>query len=292
MFESEKSAILVASAAGQPHEFGGAAMSEPAKGNDLNQRQRAMLDLVREQGFQPIEELAGHFGVTSQTIRRDVNALCRGGMLRRYHGGAGPASSVRNEPYTARQVAQRAEKQRIARAVAREIPDQASLFITLGTTAEAVPWALMEHRDLRVITNNLNVANILIDHTSCEVIIAGGKVRPRDRGVTGEATVDFVNQFRVDYAIMGISGIDADGALLDFDYHEVRVLQAIIANARSVYLAADATKFGRNAMVRVAHLSQVDALFVDERPPAAVRQVLHESGTRLVVAEDTPLRSR
>ena len=259
-------------------------MNGSARGDDLNRRQRAMLALVRERGFVAIEELAGHFEVTSQTIRRDVNALCEAGMLRRYHGGAGLASSVQNEPYTARQVARREEKQRIARAVAAGIPDQASLFITLGTTAEAVAEALMEHRELRVITNNLNVANILTNNPSCEVIIAGGVVRARDRGVTGEATVDFMNQFKVDYAVMGISGIDQDGALLDFDYHEVRVLQAIIGNARSVYLAADATKFGRNAMVRVARLSQVDVLFTDEPPPAGIRRLLDDAGSRVVVA--------
>jgi DeoR family glycerol-3-phosphate regulon repressor len=259
-------------------------MASDDHGDDLNTRQRAMLALVREQGFVAIEELARHFEVTTQTIRRDVNALCDRGLLRRYHGGAGLASSVQNEPYTARQVSRRAEKQRIARAVARQIPDQASLFITLGTTAEAVAEALTDHRDLRVITNNLNVANILIDNTSCEVIIAGGVVRARDRGVTGEATIDFMNQFKVDYAVMGISGIDRDGALLDFDYHEVRVLQAIIANARAVYLAADATKFGRNAMVRVGELSQIDALFTDEPPPTGIQRLLADAGASLFLA--------
>lgn len=259
-------------------------MASEEDGGDLNSRQRAILALVREQGFVAIEELARHFDVTTQTIRRDVNALCRRGLLRRYHGGTGLASSVQNEPYTARQVSRRAEKQRIARAVARQIPDQASLFITLGTTAEAVAEALSDHRDLRVITNNLNVANILIDNASCEVIIAGGVVRARDRGVTGEATIDFMNQFKVDYAIMGISGIDRDGALLDFDYHEVRVLQAIIANARSVYLAADATKFGRNAMVRVGELAQIDALFTDEPPPTGIQRLLADAGASLFLA--------
>ncbi|MEF8833335.1 MAG: DeoR family transcriptional regulator, partial [Halofilum sp. (in: g-proteobacteria)] len=134
--------------------------------------------------------------------------------------------------------------------------------------------------------DNLNVANILIDNASCEVIIAGGVVRARDRGITGEATIDFMNQFKVDYAVMGISGIDQDGALLDFDYHEVRVLQAIIANARAVYLAADATKFGRNAMVRVGELSQVDALFTDDPPPAGIQRLLADAGSGLYLAPD------
>jgi DeoR family glycerol-3-phosphate regulon repressor len=85
--------------------------------------------------------------------------------------------------------------------------------------------------------------------------------------VTGEATVEFMNQFKVDFAVMGISGIDGEGALLDFDYQEIRVLQAILANARTAFLAADHTKFGRNAMVRLGHLTAVDGLFTDAPPP-------------------------
>ena len=259
-------------------------MDAPDQSQTLNQRQREILELARQQGFVAVEALAQHFVVTTQTIRRDINSLCRAGRLRRYHGGAGPASSVENDAYAARQVLCRAEKQRIAREVARRIPNRASLFITLGTTADEVARALMDHSELRVITNNLNVATTLSDNASFEVITAGGVVRHRDRGVTGEATIDFMNQFRVDFAVMGISGIDRDGTMLEFDYREVRVLQAIMNNARAVFLAADHTKFGRNAMVRVGDLSQIDGLFTDEQPPAGIVRMLDDSGVGLYVA--------
>lgn len=250
----------------------------------LNRRQQEVLGLVRQQGFVSVEALAQHFAVTAQTIRRDINALCRHGLLRRYHGGAGLPSSVENVAYTARQVLNPEAKERIAREVARHIPNQASLYITLGTTTEAVARALLDHEGLRVITNNLNVATILSGNPSCEVIIAGGVVRHRDRGVTGEATIDFMNQFKVDYAVMGISGIEQDGTLLDFDYREVRVLQAIMRNARAVLLAADHSKFGRNALVRVADLGQVSVLFTDAEPPVGVRRVMQEHDGQIVVA--------
>lgn len=251
---------------------------------ELNRRQEAMLELVRQRGFISVEDLAQHFDMTAQTIRRDINALCRVGLLRRYHGGAGLPSSVENAAYTARQVLCLEEKQRIARAVAEAVPDQASLFITLGTTTEEVAKALMGHRGLRVITNNLNVATILSGNKSFEIIVAGGVVRQRDRGITGEPTIDFINQFKVDIGVIGISGIDADGTLLDFDYREVRVQQSIIANSREVFLAADHTKFGRNALVRLGDLSQVSCLFTDAEPPATVRGLLAEHGGRVVVA--------
>ena len=98
-----------------------------------------------------------------------------------------------------------------------------------------------------------------------KVILAGGEVRNRDGGIVGEATLDFIKQFRLDFGILGISGIDYDGSLLDFDYHEVRVKQAIIENSRSIYLAVDHTKFGRNAMVNLGNISELDMLITDFR---------------------------
>ena len=252
---------------------------------ELNRRQQAMLNLVQERGFVSVEGLAQHFRVTAQTIRRDINDLCSLGLLRRYHGGAGLPSSVENVAYQARQILHPEAKDRIGAAIAARIPNQASLYITLGTTAEAVARSLRDHRGLRVITNNLNVAGILAENPGCEVIISGGVVRHRDRGITGEATIDFMKQFKVDYAVMGISGIEPDGTLLDFDYREVRVLQVIMSHARSVLLGADHSKFGRNALVRVADLSEVDELYTDGEPPLALRRQLQETDTQLVIVD-------
>ena len=252
-----------------------------------DERRDRILELTRRQGFVSIEALAQRFEVTPQTIRRDINALCDSAQLQRYHGGAGLPSSVENLAYTARQVLCLEEKQRIARAAARQIPDQASLFINIGTTTEEVAKELLNHQGLRVITNNLNVASILSGNPEFEVIVAGGLVRSRDRGIVGEAAIDMITQFLVDFAIIGISGIGEDGTLLDFDYREVRVAQAIIGNARQVYLVADHTKFGRKPLVRLGHLSQIDAFFTDQAPPPAAARTLEEAGTKLHVAGES-----
>ncbi len=251
-----------------------------------NPRQKEILLLVQRSGFVSNEELAQAFSVTPQTVRRDINQLCLEGLLRRYHGGAGLPSSVENVAYTTRQVICLEEKRLIARAVARNIPDQASLFINIGTTTEEVAKALHDHRGLRIITNNLNVAAILSQNSSFEVIIAGGVVRSRDLGITGDATTDFIKDFKVDFGIIGISGIDMDGSLLDFDYSEVRVAQTIMENSRKVFLVADHTKFGRSALVRLGQLSQVDALFTDRMPPQELTSILTETHGELHVAGD------
>jgi DeoR family transcriptional regulator, glycerol-3-phosphate regulon repressor len=250
---------------------------------NLSSRHQDILEMARQKGFLSTEELTKALNVTSQTIRRDINELCDRGMLKRYHGGAGLASSIQNVDYSARQVLNHVEKIGIAEMVSRQIPDNASLFINIGTTTEAVAKALSGHKNLRVITNNLNVAALLCSNPDFEVIVAGGVVRS-DRGVIGESTIDFIRQFKVDYGIIGTSGIDEDGTLLDFDYREVRVAQAIIENARQVFLATDHTKFSRNAMVRLCHITEIDALFTDRPPPERILASLNEAKIRLYVA--------
>jgi DeoR family transcriptional regulator, glycerol-3-phosphate regulon repressor len=249
-------------------------------------RQARIVDLVTRRGFVDIDTLVRHFGVTPQTIRRDLNQLGAEGRLARYHGGAGLPSSVENVDYAARQVLYPAEKLRIARLAASLIPDRASLFINIGTTTEAVARELVRHQGLRVITNNLNVAVALSRRSDFEIIIAGGHVRNRDGGIVGEATVDLIDQFRVDYGIIGISGIDMDGTMLDYDYREVRVAQAIVRNARRVLLVADHSKFGREAMVRMGSLTQLTAVITDRRPPERIRALLAQAGVQLLIADE------
>jgi DeoR family transcriptional regulator, glycerol-3-phosphate regulon repressor len=254
----------------------------------MNQRQQEILTLVHQQGFVSIETLSQTFNVTSQTIRRDINDLCDQQLLTRYHGGAGLSSSVENVEYATRQVMNLDEKRSIAEMVAEHIPDRASIFINLGTTTEEVAKALRNHSGLKIITNNLNVATILRNTPGFEIIIAGGVVRQRDGGITGEATIDFIHQFKVDYGIIGISSIDTDGTLLDFDYHEVRVTQAIIDNSRQVFLVADHSKFDRPAMVRLGNIEQTDAFFTDHKPPEHIVTLLEEKNVALHTAENSP----
>lgn len=251
----------------------------------LNARQQELLDWVQRDGFVTVEDLATHFDVTPQTIRRDVNWLSDMNLLRRYHGGASLPTSSENVSYTARQRMFHDEKRRIAALVATHIPDQASLFINLGTTTEEVARALNRHRGLRVITNNLNVASMMSGYPDCEVLVTGGIVRPWDKGIVGELAIEFIRQFKVDFAIIGTSSIETDGTLRDFDTREVRVAEAIIEHARTVFLATDHSKFGRPALVRQGHLNQIDALFTDAAPPADMTETLATAGTQVYVAD-------
>ena len=250
-----------------------------------NPRQLTLLAFLQVQRSVTVEQLADKLGVTLQTVRRDVQRMADEGLLTRFHGGVRlPSSTVENIAHQQRENLNTEGKSRIARTVAAAVPNNCSLILNIGTTTEAIARALLHHSGLRVITNNLNVATILSANPRCEVIVVGGVVRGRDQGIVGEAAVDFIRQFKVDIAVIGISGIEADGSLRDYDYREVKVSQAIIAHAREVWLAADISKFNRPAMVAVAKLSQIDRLFTDAPPPEPFPALLAEAQVRYEVA--------
>ncbi|WP_407170513.1 DeoR/GlpR family DNA-binding transcription regulator [Bradyrhizobium sp. ORS 111] len=180
-------------------------------------------------------------------------------------------------------------KRRIAHATAKFIPNGASLMIGLGTTPEYVAQALSRRHDLRVITNNLNVAAAFAHNPDIEITIAGGTLRPLDRDIVGEAAARFFAGFRADYGIFGVGGVDQDGTLLDFHLGEVQARQSIVANSRTAVLVADTTKFGRNASVRGGHLDECHHLFTDGPLPTAFAPITAKYTDRIHASSDTAL---
>ncbi len=254
------------------------------KRKTISNRHEQIIALIKSNGFATVEEMAKQFNVTPQTIRRDINFLDEDGYVSRYHGGAGLGVSTENVDYRHRKELLLNEKQSIARTAAAMIQENTSLFMNIGTTTEYVAEELVNLRKkLRIITNNLNVAGIMSKNDDFEVIVAGGIVRSRDGGITGEAAVKFIRQFKVDVGIIGISGIDLDGTLLDFDFREVYVARSIIENSRKVFLVTDHSKFSRNAMVKLGHIKEIDTLITDETPPEPLLDVIRNNDVELKI---------
>lgn len=255
-------------------------------GKAISERQSAILAMVKSQGFVATEQLVDQFNVTPQTIRRDINILCKQSLMQRFHGGAGQITSIENEAYDHRLHSFVNAKLNIAAHVAKHIPNGSSLFLNIGTTTEMVAQALINHKNLKIVTNNLHVAMILSNNDDFEVMIAGGQLRKRDGGIIGPATTEFIQQFRLDFGIIGVSGIDSDGSLLDFDYQETRNAEAIIANSRETILVADHSKFGRRAMSRFGHLSQIDWLYTDKELPESFQGIAAAGSIGIKVCSD------
>ena len=247
-------------------------------------RHPEILEIARKRGRVTVEGLAEHFGVTLQTIRRDLSELAEAGRLERVHGGAVLPSGVTNIDYEERRGLNAEAKSAIAAACAAEIPDDCSVFLNIGTSTEAVAEQMLGHRNILAVTNNLNVATTLAANADCEVVIAGGLLRRTDGGLVGDLTTQTIRRFKFDVAVIGCSALDEDGDLLDFDMAEVGVTRAILQQSRRVLLVADHSKFHRKAPVRVASLADLDAFFTDRALPPALVARCRDWGTGLHVA--------
>jgi DeoR family glycerol-3-phosphate regulon repressor len=249
----------------------------------LSFRQSDILEIASTEGRVTVDGLAERFGVTVQTIRRDLSELADAGKLDRVHGGAVLRSGVSNIGYEDRRTLNADAKVRMAKACANDIPDGASVFMNIGTSTEAVARQMLNHKDLMVVTNNTNVANILVENPDCEIVVAGGVLRRSDGGLVGNLTVSTIRQFKFDYAVIGCSALDPDGDLLDFDFQEVHVSQTIIAQARRTLLVADHSKFQRLAPARITSLAEIDGFYTDMPLTPDLSAKCAEWGTGLIV---------
>ncbi|MEM9317561.1 MAG: DeoR/GlpR family DNA-binding transcription regulator [Pseudomonadota bacterium] len=248
-------------------------------------RQVEILDIARREGMVSVDDLAQRFDVSVQTIRRDLTDLDTAGQLDRVHGGAVISSSTSNYAYDERQSHLADEKAAIARLCASKIPNDCSVFLNIGTSTEAVAAELRHHKNLLVITNNMNIANTLASNSDCEVVVTGGTVRRGDGGLIGTMTVKAIRSFKFDYAVIGCSALDEDGDVLDYDIQEVGVSQAIIAQARAPLLVADHSKLHRSAPARICSLAQIDAVFSDKRLTKRLNQACANWGTDVFIAD-------
>ena len=255
----------------------------------LNKRQRDILTLAEEEGYVSVEGLAKTFEVTQQTIRSDINNFCEQDLLVRSHGGAF-FSKAHDYAYKSRKTLASNEKKDIADAVANIIPNNSSIVLgniysaKSGTTIEQVAQSLYAHKDLRVITNNINIVNIFTEFNNAEIWLAGGKIRNPDSAVMGSDTADFIKQFKVDYAVVGVSAIDNEGALMDFDYEDVLVSKAIFNHCRRLILVADNFKFDSTAPMLLGNISEIDILVTNFHPPSEIIEICKSNKIEIIVA--------
>ena len=248
-------------------------------------RQASIIAMVDEHGAMSVDTLAELFSVTPQTIRRDVNVLCRANLLRRSHGGVERLSAGINLPYDTRKLAKPDAKRRIGALVARLIPNRASLMFSIGTTPELVAAALADHEDLTVVTNNLNVAMALSSNVSNRIFLPGGMVRLPDRDLLGHDVEEMFSGYRADFGIYGVAGIEPDGVLVDFDQTETLAREAIRMSCRKSILVADRSKFGRPAPAQRGRLGDVDLLVLDGPPNAEQAALIEAEGVQVLFPE-------
>lgn len=251
----------------------------------LSSRQRDILALIETEGAQYIERLAVRYDMTTQTIRRDINALCDLGYARRFHGGVDLPVVSRNISVNARAVLNSGAKQRIARRIASAIEPGSTVFMGIGSSVQFVASALRDHAGLRVVTNNIDVALTLSEAPQIEVHMTGGLLRHDDRDVVGSDSLRFFEKFYASYAVIGAGALNAAKGLLDFSYSEAQTTTTLIENSRLQFLAADVSKWTRDASVRVVPFDRISCLFTDRLPDdnGVAAQALNAGGTEVVL---------
>jgi DeoR family fructose operon transcriptional repressor len=249
------------------------------------ERQQAIAELVATAGRVSVNELAERFGVTTETVRRDLSALERAGLVRRVHGGVvqGSALSVLELAVTDRDRRNAEEKDRIARAALDLLPDAGSVVVDAGTTTARLANTVPSDLRLTVFTHAVPIAARLVARSSVELHLLPGRVRTTTQAAVGEDTVDALRRLRVDVAFLGTNGITPEHGFSTPDASEAAVKRAIVACARQVVVLADADKFGQDHVVRFADLAQVDVVVTDQRATDAQIRALEQAGPKVVV---------
>lgn len=249
-------------------------------------RHLELVELIRARGQMTVNDLANHFGVSGDTVRRDLDFLANQGLLTRTHGGAVAMDSLVHQDSTfAQRMGTRVPaKRRIARAASRLIGDGETLLINGGSTTKLFAAELGDRRNLTVVTNNLCVPATLPPDCYNNVYILGGEYKGEAQVTVGPVGFVSAGSISVDSAVIGVGGVTVKEGLTTTVLEECAMILAMICSSRRTIVVADASKFGHNSFAHIAPLGRIQVLVTDEQPPSDLARALAEADVELIVA--------
>jgi DeoR family transcriptional regulator, fructose operon transcriptional repressor len=249
------------------------------------ERQQDIVQRARREGRVDVAELAREFGVTTETVRRDLTRLERHGLVRRVHGGALPIERLGFEPAVdERAAAHTGEKQRIGKAAAAFLPQEGTVLIDAGTTTACLADALPPDRALTVVTNALPIALQLANRPRSTVLMLGGRVRGRTLAQVDAWALRGLAELHVDVAFIATNGLSVERGLTTPDLAEAEVKRAMVAAATRVVLLADSSKVGQVHFIRFASLADIDVLVTDDALDDRAAEEFQAAGVQVVRA--------
>ncbi len=249
------------------------------------ERHQHILLLLNEKGAVTVSELCEQFGVSEMTVRRDLAALERKGLLRRVHGGAVSARGRSYEPPFLMRSSQHAqEKQRIAEAALSLIHDGDSIALDVGTTTLEIAKRLSDVRNLTIVTPSLHIGNVLADNPHNRIILTGGILRPGELSLVGPFAERIFAELFVDKLFLGIGGLHLEAGLTEYNLEDAQVKRAMLRSAKECIVVTDSSKLGRIAFAAVGPISVMHTLITDDKADPAIVSRLEEMGVRVVVA--------
>ena len=249
----------------------------------MNQNRRnKILEMLEANSTISNTEIMDTFGVSIETVRRDLAYLESRGALERVYGGAVRKNFINSEPeYVRREQHNKQEKTAISEQAQKYIEDEDTVFFDIGTTVLQIARNVDENKHIKAFTNSLRVATLLSER-GCDVFISGGKLREGELSVSGSMAERNMDAFNIDKAFIGAGGITANG-ITDFIESEASLRSRIIKNASKVIVVADHTKFAVRAMCNVCTAADIDVLITDSKAPKNILKSLEKQGVKIIV---------
>lgn len=247
------------------------------------QRQARVLDVIEREGEVTVDELAADFGVSQETVRRDLALLAENGAVQKVHGGARRMRLQAEGTFDQRMDEAASEKAEIARKLAKVIAPRDTCFIDTGSTTLACAHALSEIEELTIVTNSVRIAHVMARGSGKARVHLVGGIYAADNGeAVGPDAIEQIGRFSADCAVIGVAALDATAGPSAANFDEAAIARAMCANARKVILVAHAEKFGRQAAHRICRFGDVDMLVTNEAPVGILRAALSSSGVTLL----------
>ncbi|MCF7943548.1 MAG: DeoR/GlpR family DNA-binding transcription regulator [Spirochaetia bacterium] len=252
-----------------------------------NTRRLKILEFMQEDGSARVKTLSEIFSVTEPTVRQDLEQLERKGYIVREHGGAYLKSLSRQVNSLSLQHTENADKKRnIALTALRFITDGESLILDSGSTVTELAALLQGKKNLSIVTNALNIALLIGSNPGLQLLVTGGEFKPPTLSLTGEKAAGFLENVYVDKLFLAAGGISESLDITFPSFNDLPVKRAMIKAARTTYLLADSSKFGKASIASLGPLAQVDHVITDSGLPREFYEKICALGVKVVVSNE------
>jgi DeoR/GlpR family transcriptional regulator of sugar metabolism len=250
-----------------------------------HKRRDAILERLERDAKLSVSELAAQLRVSEMTVRRDLEAMEKSGILQRVHGGAVTAQSRSYEPpFAARSMRHVEAKQRIGCAAAAMVSEGETLILDAGTTTLEVARSLMGRRNLKILALSLRIADILVDEPGFTLLVPGGVCRPGERSFVGSMAEDALREFRFDTLFLTVGGLSLEAGVTEYNQEDAAIKRTAFASSRRRIAVADSSKLGKTAFARICALDELDVLVTDKQAPRDLVRSIREAGVEVVLA--------
>ncbi|MCP3868734.1 MAG: DeoR/GlpR transcriptional regulator [Gammaproteobacteria bacterium] len=249
-------------------------------------RQTIIVDIVRKNGKADVEELAGFFDISRETIRRDLTELSKSGKINKVHGGATLPGDHVEGTFQQRMSDNPEAKSRIACTAASLITTGETIFIDTGSTTFYFAEKLADNLALTIVTNSAEVARLVASpNNDNQTFLLGGEFNTRNQQTVGTMVTSQIRSFRAHHAVLTVGAIDAVTGIMDFDIEEAQVARTMIEQSQFVTILVDSSKLNGIASFEICPLSSIDQLVCDVMPPTNLAKALKKAGVEIIVAE-------